>query len=190
LLQCGAAASRGNGAPVRAPPRRIYDLKGSERSRFNADAAANPHDSGEVHLDDNLRRANLQVRLRCPGLRWFAATLGRLPAPWSVSCPLFGARDAAHPGTACRRYAQCAPAGDLCATCATRRKHHASRSLGPTRPRQAPILVEQPLLRPMEDALWRDTAFLSALGVMDYSLLVGVDRTTNTLVVAIIDFIR
>lgn len=40
---------------------RIYDLKGSERSRFNADAAANPQDAGEVHLDDNLRRSNLQV---------------------------------------------------------------------------------------------------------------------------------
>lgn len=40
---------------------RIYDLKGSERSRFNADAAANPQDAGAVHLDDNLRRANLQV---------------------------------------------------------------------------------------------------------------------------------
>jgi len=30
-------------------------------SRFNADAAANPQDSRAVHLDDNLRRANLQV---------------------------------------------------------------------------------------------------------------------------------
>lgn len=38
---------------------RIYDLKGSERGRFNADAAANPQDTGEVHLDDNLRRSNL-----------------------------------------------------------------------------------------------------------------------------------
>lgn len=43
------------------PISRIYDLKGSERSRFNADAAANPQDAGEVHLDDNLRRSNLQV---------------------------------------------------------------------------------------------------------------------------------
>lgn len=40
---------------------RIYDLKGSERSRFNESAAANPQDAGEVHLDDNLRRSNLQV---------------------------------------------------------------------------------------------------------------------------------
>jgi hypothetical protein len=29
--------------------------------RFNADAAANPQDARAVHLDDNLRRANLQV---------------------------------------------------------------------------------------------------------------------------------
>jgi hypothetical protein len=50
--------------------------------------------------------------------------------------------------------------------------------------------VEQRVLRSMEAALWRDTAFLSALGVMDYSLLVGVDKERNTLVVAIIDFIR
>eukprot|EP00775_Hariotina_reticulata_P003719 gene3719-3981_t len=93
---------------------RIYDLKGSERSRFNADAAANPQDAGAVHLDDNLRRSNLQ----------------------------------------------------------------------------APILVDQCLLRSMERALWADTSFLSGLGVMDYSLLVGVDRESNQLVVAIIDFIR
>ena len=44
---------------------RIYDLKGSERNRFNAEAAAKPQDSSEVHLDDNLRRANLQAREGC-----------------------------------------------------------------------------------------------------------------------------
>ena len=42
----------------------------------------------------------------------------------------------------------------------------------------------------LEKCLWSDTAFLSQLGVMDYSLLVGVDKSTNTLVVGIIDFIR
>jgi len=42
----------------------------------------------------------------------------------------------------------------------------------------------------MERALWADTSFLASLGVMDYSLLVGVDKEHNTLVVAIIDFIR
>ena len=40
------------------------------------------------------------------------------------------------------------------------------------------------------DALWADTALLSGLGVMDYSLLVGVDHAKGTLVVAIIDFVR
>lgn len=42
----------------------------------------------------------------------------------------------------------------------------------------------------LERALWNDTAFLSQLGVMDYSLLVGVDKSSSTLVVGIIDFIR
>lgn len=41
---------------------------------------------------------------------------------------------------------------------------------------QAPILVEQGALRAMEASLWADTAFLAGLGVMDYSLLVGVDK--------------
>jgi hypothetical protein len=50
--------------------------------------------------------------------------------------------------------------------------------------------VEQGLLRSMERALWADTSFLSGLDVMDYSLLVGVDKEANALVVAIIDFIR
>ena len=40
------------------------------------------------------------------------------------------------------------------------------------------------------DALWADTALLAGLGVMDYSLLVGVDQARGTLVVAIIDFVR
>ena len=39
-------------------------------------------------------------------------------------------------------------------------------------------------------ALWSDTAFLAGLGVMDYSLLVGMDKSNGTLVVGIIDFIR
>ena len=39
-------------------------------------------------------------------------------------------------------------------------------------------------------ALWADTAFLAGQGVMDYSLLVGVDRPGRVLVVGIIDFLR
>ena len=42
----------------------------------------------------------------------------------------------------------------------------------------------------LEEALWADTAFLAALGVMDYSLLVGIDRESSQLVVGIIDFVR
>lgn len=42
----------------------------------------------------------------------------------------------------------------------------------------------------MMRALWSDTAFLAGLGVMDYSLLVGMDKTSGTLVIGIIDFIR
>ena len=42
----------------------------------------------------------------------------------------------------------------------------------------------------LERALWADTAFLAGLGVMDYSLLVGVNRADSLLVVGIIDFIR
>lgn len=42
----------------------------------------------------------------------------------------------------------------------------------------------------LQAALWRDTAFLASLGVMDYSLLVGVDRKNHVLVAGIIDFVR
>jgi hypothetical protein len=46
------------------------------------------------------------------------------------------------------------------------------------------------LLFSVQAALWSDTAFLARLGVMDYSLLVGVDSEEQVLVVGIIDFIR
>lgn len=93
---------------------RIYDLKGSERNRFNEAAAARPNDPAEVHLDDNLRRA--------------AAA--------------------------------------------------------------SPLLVDARSRAAMERCLWQDTAFLASLGVMDYSLLVGVDKEGQVLAVSIIDFIR
>ena len=40
----------------------------------------------------------------------------------------------------------------------------------------SPLFVEPGSLREMELALWADTSFLSGLGVMDYSLLVGLDK--------------
>eukprot|EP00201_Polytomella_parva_P022764 CAMPEP_0175038746 /NCGR_PEP_ID=MMETSP0052_2-20121109/56_1 /TAXON_ID=51329 ORGANISM="Polytomella parva, Strain SAG 63-3" /NCGR_SAMPLE_ID=MMETSP0052_2 /ASSEMBLY_ACC=CAM_ASM_000194 /LENGTH=159 /DNA_ID=CAMNT_0016300235 /DNA_START=78 /DNA_END=557 /DNA_ORIENTATION=+ len=93
---------------------RIYDLKGSERNRFNPLAASDvAGDRLEVHLDDNLRRS------ATPTLFVDARTRGEL-----------------------------------------------------------------------ERALWADTAFLEGLGVMDYSLIVGVDAEGRVLAVAIIDFIR
>ncbi|KAF2076491.1 hypothetical protein CYY_002231 [Polysphondylium violaceum] len=39
-------------------------------------------------------------------------------------------------------------------------------------------------------AVWNDTAFLSSLNVMDYSLLTGIDSNKNQLVVGIIDYMR
>eukprot|EP00192_Tetraselmis_astigmatica_P001813 CAMPEP_0117653904 /NCGR_PEP_ID=MMETSP0804-20121206/3450_1 /TAXON_ID=1074897 /ORGANISM="Tetraselmis astigmatica, Strain CCMP880" /LENGTH=2102 /DNA_ID=CAMNT_0005460131 /DNA_START=192 /DNA_END=6500 /DNA_ORIENTATION=+ len=53
-----------------------------------------------------------------------------------------------------------------------------------------PLCVDSNTSAQLEAALWSDTAFLSSLGVMDYSLLVGVDHSKSTLVVGIIDFIR
>jgi len=51
-------------------------------------------------------------------------------------------------------------------------------------------LIPDTARRRLEEALWADTAFLAALGVMDYSLLVGIDRDASQLVVGIIDFVR
>ncbi|GIL70860.1 hypothetical protein Vretifemale_1543 [Volvox reticuliferus] len=96
------------------PVARIYDLKGSERNRFNADAASRPEDHLEVHLDDNLRRTM-----------------------------------------------------------------HTN-----------PIFVDARSRHQMEAAVWADTSFLAGQDVMDYSLLVGVDKENGVLALAIIDFIR
>lgn len=90
---------------------RIYDLKGSERSRLTAEEGER---SGAVLMDENLRRSNLS----------------------------------------------------------------------------SPVLIDPAAYAMLEEALWADTAFLSALGVMDYSLLMGVDRSSGLLVVGIIDFVR
>lgn len=62
---------------------RIYDLKGSERNRFNEAAAADPHDAKEVHLDDNLRRDvnRAPLLVRC-GLCTCVYPLGGLKRHW------------------------------------------------------------------------------------------------------------
>jgi hypothetical protein len=42
----------------------------------------------------------------------------------------------------------------------------------------------------LEKALWADSTFLPALGVMDYSLLMGIDTASGLLVGGIIDSVR
>ncbi|QDZ23907.1 phosphatidylinositol phosphate kinase [Chloropicon primus] len=54
----------------------------------------------------------------------------------------------------------------------------------------SPILVEQDARAKLERSMWKDTSFLAQLGVMDYSLLVGIDEINGELVVGIIDYIR
>ena len=59
--------------------------------------------------------------------------------------------------------------------------------------RTAPLYVDESHTEALERAVLNDTAFLSALGVMDYSLLVAVVATDSgggELVVGIIDWVR
>ncbi|PON66073.1 Chaperonin Cpn60/TCP-1 family [Parasponia andersonii] len=54
----------------------------------------------------------------------------------------------------------------------------------------SPIFVGNKAKRLLERAVWNDTSFLASIGVMDYSLLVGVDEEKHELVLGIIDFMR
>ncbi|XP_031744835.1 1-phosphatidylinositol-3-phosphate 5-kinase FAB1B isoform X1 [Cucumis sativus] len=54
----------------------------------------------------------------------------------------------------------------------------------------SPIFVGNKAKRLLERAVWNDTSFLASIGVMDYSLLVGVDEEKHELVIGIIDFMR
>ncbi|XP_006660485.1 putative 1-phosphatidylinositol-3-phosphate 5-kinase FAB1D [Oryza brachyantha] len=56
--------------------------------------------------------------------------------------------------------------------------------------RTMPIYIEGKTKNLMERAIWNDTAFLSRMNVMDYSLLVGVDKQKKELVFGIIDYLR
>ncbi|CAD7699745.1 unnamed protein product [Ostreobium quekettii] len=53
-----------------------------------------------------------------------------------------------------------------------------------------PLLVDQRNLDCLQDALNRDTKFLADLAIMDYSLILGLDKERTKLVVGIIDFVR
>ncbi|KAK9101643.1 hypothetical protein Scep_025073 [Stephania cephalantha] len=54
----------------------------------------------------------------------------------------------------------------------------------------SPIFVGNKAKRLLERAVWNDTSFLASIDVMDYSLLVGVDKEKHELVLGIIDFVR
>ncbi|KAF6139802.1 hypothetical protein GIB67_009649 [Kingdonia uniflora] len=54
----------------------------------------------------------------------------------------------------------------------------------------SPIFVGNKAKRLLERAVWNDTSFLASIDVMDYSLLVGVDKEKQELVLGIIDFMR
>ena len=53
-----------------------------------------------------------------------------------------------------------------------------------------PICVDQLSKIKLQASIWNDTLFLSSLGVMDYSLVIGIDVNTNQLVAGIIDYLR
>ncbi|KAH6584823.1 hypothetical protein BASA61_007191 [Batrachochytrium salamandrivorans] len=54
----------------------------------------------------------------------------------------------------------------------------------------SPLFIREHSKKLLRASVWNDTLFLSRLNVMDYSLLVGIDRESNELVVGIVDFIR
>jgi hypothetical protein len=54
----------------------------------------------------------------------------------------------------------------------------------------SPLVVDDVSKGKFARAIWSDTAFLSEVSVMDYSILVGVDDQSGKLVVGIIDYIR
>uniref|UniRef100_K3ZPZ0 1-phosphatidylinositol-3-phosphate 5-kinase n=1 Tax=Setaria italica TaxID=4555 RepID=K3ZPZ0_SETIT len=56
--------------------------------------------------------------------------------------------------------------------------------------RTMPIYIQGKTKNLMERAIWNDTAFLSNMNVMDYSLFVGVDKQKKELVFGIIDYLR
>ncbi|XP_078447091.1 putative 1-phosphatidylinositol-3-phosphate 5-kinase FAB1D isoform X2 [Wolffia australiana] len=53
-----------------------------------------------------------------------------------------------------------------------------------------PIYFTIPSKRLLQRAIWNDTSFLTAVGVMDYSLLIGVDEGKREVMFGIIDYLR
>ncbi|PKA57101.1 Putative 1-phosphatidylinositol-3-phosphate 5-kinase FAB1D [Apostasia shenzhenica] len=56
--------------------------------------------------------------------------------------------------------------------------------------RLSPIYIGGRTKHLLQRAIWNDTSFLNAINVMDYSLLVGVDKQHRQLVFGIIDYLR
>ncbi|KAG0494355.1 hypothetical protein HPP92_005349 [Vanilla planifolia] len=56
--------------------------------------------------------------------------------------------------------------------------------------RLSPIYVGGRTKHLLQRAIWNDTSFLNGINVMDYSLLVGVDKQQRQLVFGIIDYLR
>ncbi|KAF8668280.1 hypothetical protein HU200_052335 [Digitaria exilis] len=54
----------------------------------------------------------------------------------------------------------------------------------------SPIYIGGRTKHLLQRAIWNDTAFLTSVNVMDYSLLVGVDKQKHELVFGIIDYLR
>ena len=55
---------------------------------------------------------------------------------------------------------------------------------------ESPVFVKEQLKKLLKGSLFNDTAFLSEMDVMDYSLVVGLDDTSAKLYVGIIDWLR
>lgn len=53
-----------------------------------------------------------------------------------------------------------------------------------------PIWVDEKTKTQLQAAIWNDTMFLSVVGVMDYSLLLGLNINSKHIVIGIIDYIR
>lgn len=55
---------------------------------------------------------------------------------------------------------------------------------------ESPVFVKEHLKKLLRGSLFNDTSFLSAMDVMDYSLIIGIDDVSNKLYVGIIDWLR
>lgn len=55
---------------------------------------------------------------------------------------------------------------------------------------ESPVFVKEQLKKLLRGSLFNDTSFLSAMDVMDYSLVIGIDDSSGKLYVGIIDWLR